>query len=263
MSQACWNEKGGGGGGCIYSQVSRSIMLHGTWHSYLPAVLFSRLSSFGPKVYTVFYLSIRGSFWGSFGVQNGSCVVLLEILRSLLFNDIKFVQIRAWSEKLWLLEARVSEQFFCVFSTKILAKPEMLPANRELHIIAEVALFIKVSNLWINSQWVGKTLCAKMVPREKKCIRFPTRFSYFRRFSRARLMLFLMLVFDDLAVSRNHAKSSSKCHKSREKSSLGLWDMIPRTKAVGEFFHDERSLSDWDFGLTGGDLGNPRVARHS
>jgi hypothetical protein len=111
----------------------------------------SRLSSFGPKVCTVFYLLFRGSFWGPFGVQNGSCMVPLESLRSLLSNNIKFAQIGARSEKLWLPEVGVSEQFFCVFPAKIPAKPEMLPANRELHVVAEVALFLKVPNLRINS----------------------------------------------------------------------------------------------------------------
>jgi hypothetical protein len=100
-------------------------------------------------------------------------VVRLESLRSLLSNDITFEQIRARTEKLWFLEVRVSEQFFCVFPTKIPAKPEMLPANRELHIVAEVVRFLKVPDLWINSQRVGKSLCAKMVSCGDKCVGFP------------------------------------------------------------------------------------------
>ncbi len=163
-------------------------MLHDTWHSYLLAVPSSRLSSLGPKVCTVFYLLFRCSFWEPFGIQNGSCMILLEILRSLLSNNIKFAQIRAWSENLWLLEARVSELFFWVFPTKISAKSEMLPANQELHVIAGVALFLKIPNFRINSQWVGKTLCAKMAPRMEKRVGFPARFPYFHRFSHARLM---------------------------------------------------------------------------
>jgi hypothetical protein len=78
-------------------------------------------------------------------------VVSLESLRSLLSKDIKFTQIGAWLEKLWLLEARVSEQFFCIFSVKIPAEPEMLLANQELHVVAGVALFLNVPNLRINS----------------------------------------------------------------------------------------------------------------
>ena len=64
-----------------------------------------------------------------FGVKHGSCVVPLERLRSLLSNNIKFTQIGARTDKLWLLEVGVSEQFFCVFPAKIPAKPEMLSAN--------------------------------------------------------------------------------------------------------------------------------------
>ena len=92
----------------------------------------------------------------------------LERLRIILSNDIMFAQIGARMRELWLPEARVFEQFFSTFPTKIPAKPEMLPANRELHIVAEVALFIKVSNLWINSQRAEKTLRAKVIPREEK-----------------------------------------------------------------------------------------------
>ena len=80
-------------------------------------------------------------------------MVLLESLRSILSKNIKFTKIRAWSEKLWLLEVGASELFFCVFPTKIPAKPEMLLANRELHVTVGVALFLKFPNLRINSSW--------------------------------------------------------------------------------------------------------------
>jgi hypothetical protein len=140
-----------------------------------------------PIFLTAFYLLFRGSFWGPFGDQNGSCMVPLERLRSLLSKDIKFTQIGARTEKLWLPEVGVSEQFFCIFPAKIPTKPEMLPANRELYVAAEVALFLKVPDLRINSQRVGKTLCAKTVSRVEKRVGFPAQFSYFHRFSRARL----------------------------------------------------------------------------
>ena len=78
-------------------------------------------------------------------------MIPLESLRSLLSNYINFAQIGAQSEKLWLLKAGVSELFFYIFSTKIPAKPEMLPTNREFHIVARVALFLNVPNLGINS----------------------------------------------------------------------------------------------------------------
>ena len=75
----------------------------------------------------------------------------MKILRSLLSNDIKFVQIGVLLEKLWLPKIEVSELFFCIFPIEIPVELEMLPANRKLHVVAEVALFLKVLNLWINS----------------------------------------------------------------------------------------------------------------
>ena len=75
----------------------------------------------------------------------------LERLRSILSNDITFAQIGARMRELWLPEARVFEQFFSTFPTKIPAKPEMLPANRELHVVAKVTFFLQVSNLQVNS----------------------------------------------------------------------------------------------------------------
>ena len=54
-------------------------------------------------------------------------------------------------EKLWFPEVGASELFFCVFPANIPAKREMLPANRELRLVAGVAVFLKVLNLLINS----------------------------------------------------------------------------------------------------------------
>ncbi len=59
--------------------------------------------------------------------------------------------IGARSEKLWLSEVGVSELLFYVFPIEILIKQEMLPVNRELHVVVGVALFLKVPNLRINS----------------------------------------------------------------------------------------------------------------
>jgi hypothetical protein len=110
------------GRGCIYSQGSHSMMLRDTWHSYLPPTPLLELTSFNPEFLTTFYHLFRDSFWRLSGAQNRSCVVPLESLRSLLSNNIKFAQIRVRTEKLWLPEVRVSEQFFCVFTAKIPAK---------------------------------------------------------------------------------------------------------------------------------------------
>jgi hypothetical protein len=77
-------------------------------------------------------------------------VVPLESLRSIISNDIKFARIGVRTKKLWLSEVGASDLFFCVFPTKISAKRGMLPANRELHVVAGVAVFLKVLNLRIN-----------------------------------------------------------------------------------------------------------------
>ena len=56
-------------------------------------------------------------------------------------------------EKLWLPEVGSSELFFYVFlEKKIPAKREMLLANRELRLVAGVAVFLKYLSLRINSQ---------------------------------------------------------------------------------------------------------------
>ncbi len=89
---------------------------HAAWHmAFLSATCHDRLTSLSPKLCTVFYLLFLGNFWGPSGVQNGSCMIPLEILRSILSKDIKFAQIRALLEKLWLPEARVSSCFSAFF----------------------------------------------------------------------------------------------------------------------------------------------------
>ena len=108
----------------------------------------------------------RGSFYGTSGAQNGSYVVPLEIWGNLLSKYINFARIGARTKKLWLLEVGGSELFFCFFPAKILAKLETLLANRELHVVARVTVFLKVPNLWINSQQVGRNLHTKAAVRE-------------------------------------------------------------------------------------------------
>ncbi len=48
------------------------------------------------------------------------------------------------------MEVEASELFFYVFPAKILAKRDMPLANRELHLVAGVVVFLKVLKLWIN-----------------------------------------------------------------------------------------------------------------
>ena len=127
----------------------------------------------------VFQPDIRGSFWRHLVAQNGSCTIPLERSRSLLSNDIRFVQIGVRTEKIWLPEVGVSELFFRFFLAKIPAKRGKLPANQELHLVAGVAVFLTHLGSWIKSQRVRRNPCAKAVIREEKRIRFSTRFPYF------------------------------------------------------------------------------------
>ena len=81
----------------------------------------------------------------------------------------------------------VSELFFCVFPVKIPAKPGKLPVNRELRLVAGVAVFPTHPGSWINSQRAGRNSRAKAVVREEKRVRFSARFPYFCLCSRTRL----------------------------------------------------------------------------
>ena len=100
---------------------------------------------------TVFGPDFQGQFWRPSGTQNGSCSILLESPRCLLSNDIKFVQIEVWTEKLWLPEVGVSELFFSIFPVKIPTKRGKPPANRELHVVAGVSIFPMHLGSRINS----------------------------------------------------------------------------------------------------------------
>ena len=67
--------------------------------------------------------------------------------------------------------------FFRVFPAKIPAKRGKPPVNQELHVVAGVAIFPMQLGSRINSQRVGKTLRAKAVVQEEKCVRSSARFS--------------------------------------------------------------------------------------
>ena len=82
-------------------------------------------------------------------------------------------------EKLWLPEVGVSELFFRVFSAKIPAKRGKPLVNRELRLIAGVAVFLTHLGSQIKSQRAGRNPRAKAVVREEKRVRFSARFPYF------------------------------------------------------------------------------------
>jgi hypothetical protein len=73
----------------------------------------------------------------------------------------------------------VSELFFRVFPAKIPAKRGKPPVNRELRLVAGVAVFLTHPGSRIKSQQAGKNPCAKAVVREEKRVRFSTRLPYF------------------------------------------------------------------------------------
>jgi hypothetical protein len=73
----------------------------------------------------------------------------------------------------------VSELFFRIFPVKILAKWGMPPANRELRLVAGVAIFQTHMGSRINLQRAGRNLRPKAVFREEKHAGFSTRFPYF------------------------------------------------------------------------------------
>jgi hypothetical protein len=67
----------------------------------------------------------------------------------------------------------VPELFLCIFPVKIPVEWGMLPANRELHVIAGVVIFPTHTGSLVNLQRVGKTLRAKAAVRDEKRVLFP------------------------------------------------------------------------------------------
>ena len=88
-----------------------------------------------------FLIHFLGQFWRPSGIQNGSYSISSDSSRRLLSNDIKFawIGVRMW--ELWLPEVGVPELFLRVFPAKIPVKRGKPPANRELHVVAEVFIF--------------------------------------------------------------------------------------------------------------------------
>jgi hypothetical protein len=98
-------------------------------------------------------------------------LVSLEILRCLLWSVTNLARSQAWAYEIYPCEQRLPKRFSLTeshFPTEISAWPGKILEIRELHVVAECVFFLKVPNLWINSQRAEKTLCTKVIPREEK-----------------------------------------------------------------------------------------------
>jgi hypothetical protein len=79
---------------------------------------------------------------------------------------------RAWVREIRSREQRPPECFSMsegYFPIEIPAKPGKILAIRELHVVSERVLFLKVLDLRIKSQRVGKNLCAKATSPGENC----------------------------------------------------------------------------------------------
>ena len=161
---------------------------------------------------------------------------------SILSNDIKFARIEVRTEKLWLLEVGVSELFFRVFSAKIPAKRGKLLANRELRLIAGVAVFLTHPGSRIKSLRVGRNSRTKAVVRGEKCIRFSACFPYFLSVFVRMVDVVPTSVFDVLGVIGKLALPSFLKFWICRKPSLGSRDMVSRTEATKVFLARRRTI---------------------
>ncbi len=192
--------------------------------------------------------------------------VSLESLRCLLRSVINLVKRRAWACEISPRMRRLPECFSmtkCHFSTEIPARLGKIFEIQEFHIVAECVFFLKFLNFWINSQPAKNTLRGKVIPRDEKTCWISCTISLLSS-------IFPCTVDVGPSVSFQWSPCPWKAcdvffgvSQTREKSSMGLWDMTPRTEAAGVFFRDGESFSDWDSGSTGEDLWNPTVARCS
>ncbi len=149
------------------------------------------------------------------------------------------------------------------FPTEISARPGKILEIQELHVVAERVLFRKISNLQINSQRVKNTLQAKVIPWEERTCWISSKISLLSSIFLCTIHIALSLGFRWSSCPWKACDVFFGVSQTREKSSMGLWDMTPRTEAAGVFFHDRESFSDLDYSSTGEDLGNPRVAHCS
>ena len=168
-------------------------------------------------------------------------LVSMESLRCLLRSLTNFKRSRAWACKFWPRKQRLSECFSMLeshFPIEILARPGKIFEIRELHVVAERVFFLKVINLQINSQWAKKRMRAKVIPREEKMCWTSYTISLLSSIFPHMVDVAPSVSFECLCVPKKLGISSSEIHKSHEKSSLGLWDMTPKTEAADVFFRD-------------------------
>ena len=79
------------------------------------------------------------------------------------------------------IKEKEKDQLYLKFSAGV----DSVDTNRELRLIAGVVVFLMHLGLRIKSQRVGRNPRAKAIVREEKCVRFSTRFPYFRLSLRA------------------------------------------------------------------------------
>ena len=130
---------------------------------------------------TQFSSQLLEAFWCSKWVMSGT----VGNLEKSTFQRYKVRVNRSSDRKFMAPGSRVVRAVFRIFPMKISAKQGMLPANRELRLIAEIVVFLTYLSLWIKLQRARRNLRTKAAIREEKCVGFSICFPYFRQLSRA------------------------------------------------------------------------------
>jgi hypothetical protein len=165
--------------------------------------------------------------------------------------------------EIWSCGQRPPECFWSVgghFSGGIPARPGKVLTIREFHTVHECVFFPTCPGSRINLLRARKTLRASVATSVRKFRKISAQ-PYFvglfyvrgRRSSRYQISAIL--------VSRKACATYFQRYKPRTEANLGPQDMILRTEAVGMFLTPRGHLLTRDFGLTGGALDDPRVAR--